>query len=673
MINLKPERITQKIMLLREIKAKLKEEFFGINDVIDKLVDSIEGWYIIPDIQTKPLVINLWGMTGIGKTSLVRRLVELLNLTNSLFLFDIGERSNYSRSDIRARLEEIYEMKPDHRLILAFDEFQYAKTIDESYHEINNPESRIIWEILGSSCFTFSKVLCGITELINYTRFLQSQYLKGITVESGIVVSRDEQFVNSHQRNGFVHNSIAEGTSFYSSGYIDELFELVRDQFSSMLEVTEYLLTLDGSETISFLNKVLKDFSFDITVDCSKALIFIIGNLDEAYGISNNLNPDMSADRFHSETQKVNLTMVKEVLKYRFRNEQVARLGNNHIIYPSLNSAAFTNIINKELQQIARNLREEYDIDVTFDKSVLDLIYKEGVFPSQGVRPVYTTIDNIILSNVPKIIYKMIKKGLASNNVIVSVKESNLVVNYREKNITRHIENIKLSLNVEKLRECKKDEKQAIIAVHESGHSIVSTRLLGQLPDKIVSVSADSKLGGITLFADEEKEYVSRDELVKFVAIDLAGYVAERIVFGEEKVSDGSGGDFKRATSYASMMIKRSGFGDQLGCYSIKSPNNEYRLFEEDNEINQSVKNILIEGEIIAEGVLEENKLLLIHLADYLSDNSQMDQSQFLSFVKDYSDINLETINENSYYRTRIKELVRSSSQLRLEFTGTDN
>lgn len=75
---------------LSQVKAQLKKEFIGIDEVIDKVIESITSWYLIPEMNDRPVIVNLWGLTGTGKTSLVNRLIELLEINKYLYL-DLGK------------------------------------------------------------------------------------------------------------------------------------------------------------------------------------------------------------------------------------------------------------------------------------------------------------------------------------------------------------------------------------------------------------------------------------------------------------------------------------------------------------------------------------------------------------------------------------------------------
>ena len=85
------KRIQERMAILEQVRNQLKQEFFGIDGVIDEVVEAISSWYLFPEIQEKPVIVNLWGMTGVGKSSLIRRLSGLIGFSKKLFWFDLGE------------------------------------------------------------------------------------------------------------------------------------------------------------------------------------------------------------------------------------------------------------------------------------------------------------------------------------------------------------------------------------------------------------------------------------------------------------------------------------------------------------------------------------------------------------------------------------------------------
>jgi ATP-dependent Clp protease ATP-binding subunit ClpA len=70
------KRIKSRRKALQKIAKELKGDFVGLDEIIDEIIRNIEVWYVMPEVITRPVIVNLWGMTGVGKTDLVRRLVR---------------------------------------------------------------------------------------------------------------------------------------------------------------------------------------------------------------------------------------------------------------------------------------------------------------------------------------------------------------------------------------------------------------------------------------------------------------------------------------------------------------------------------------------------------------------------------------------------------------------
>tara|TARA_R110002020_G_scaffold475701_1_gene711817 strand:- start:1363 stop:1848 length:486 start_codon:yes stop_codon:yes gene_type:complete len=116
---------------LVDLKSNLKSTLFGLDSVIDQVVDSIASWYFFPECQTRPLVINFWGMTGVGKSDLVRQLVDSLDLQNHFFQFDMGELGHDSTGNIRSILSESFLIQGSQPRVILLDEFQLCRSINE--------------------------------------------------------------------------------------------------------------------------------------------------------------------------------------------------------------------------------------------------------------------------------------------------------------------------------------------------------------------------------------------------------------------------------------------------------------------------------------------------------------------------------------------------------------
>lgn len=149
----------------------------------------------------------------------------------------------------------------------------------------------------------------------------------------------------------------------------------------------------------------------------------------------------------------------------------------------------------------------------------------------------------------------------------------------------------------------------------------------------------------------------------------LAGYAAEVMVFGKDFLTGGASMDFIQATSMASEMVRELGMGSRLGVYRVRSGQTNGYLHSEDQTTTEMEK-ILSDALVIANRVLEENRTLLLKLADHLSDERLMEKKMITEFVKDYSNFSIEhdeNVFETIHYRKRLKELVNESTNVSLK------
>ena len=143
-----------KVEKLEEAKEILKKEFIGIDNTIDEVVDNVRSWYTMSSIQDKPAVINLWGLTGVGKTSMVTRLMEIINFNDKTFRLDLGEKEG--NMSFRNSLSDLCENQDDAPIVIMLDEFQHARTLEGPFRtEISNDKNRMVWELIDSGKVTY--------------------------------------------------------------------------------------------------------------------------------------------------------------------------------------------------------------------------------------------------------------------------------------------------------------------------------------------------------------------------------------------------------------------------------------------------------------------------------------------------------------------------------------
>lgn len=696
-INRVPSKRKDRIKLLDSALVQLKREFVGLDDIIDQLGASVYAWYVTPEIITRPTIVSIWGMTGTGKTSVVKRLISLLYLDDVRISFDCGECRDNNKSistDIMDTFGKSEESDSGDRfsgsnsLVFMFDEFQYARTINESGEEEVAPSLRPIWSILDSGIidindynYDFSSLCDFIDELVDTSKSLPHIIIKDNHIESPDDVSAFLNIMFFHYDRGpSIKTDNTEDQNkpleVLTSRYLRTIIRRLNNKSDALgSRVAKELLS--GEYTIGQLAERLEDIkklaASSRKLDCSKSLVFILGNLDEAYKDSSDISPDIDADLFYDITSRVTTTDIKEALKERYRPEQIGRLGNNIIKYPTLSKDSFKKIIDLEIGRILDRFSEVDKIKVVFEQSMKDLLYSESVYPTQGVRPVLSSIDTLITPYLSKVVEHKGRSKSVSIDVVSGVRDFRLPsVDIRLKfdKAEEVIVEQKLELGKERCPENRK--KRFICAVHEIGHAVMYSWCKGEVPDNIVSVSTDH--GGFCSTYDRRfaGEIDCRRDVLDEVRISLGGYQAERVIYSNPDMwLLGSSSDIRSLWKELSSAVMDCGFDLPLPL--------SHRDVEQNGSISNGLdcKDVMVTNkstgdgrilELIKEGmdyvwsVLSEEKELIKKAAIKLGEQGSMSGQEFLDFIRQYGnkltpDKMKEVYNERDpeYY---FKELV---------------
>lgn len=649
---------SEKSEILEKAKSTLKKEFIGIDNIIDEVIENVRSWYILSNLQEKPAVINLWGLTGTGKTSLVLRLMELIGFEDKTFRFDLGEKDG-NRSFQNA-LTDLCENPDDSPIVIILDELQHSRTVKGPFREeIENDKNRMIWELIDSGKVSYIEWKMGLWSVERMSKQLNDLINAGVVVSNGVVVHQKELFMN--EMGIELDEEANESLLFVQEHEYNSILSLAGDYFGFKLkaDIQNHLLKLDGPQTINFLFKVIQKAARPSIKSFTKAIIFILGNIDEAYTMSGNLTADISADEFHEMSLRIKVPDIKRALRARFRDEQIARLGNIHIIYPALNAHSYREIIKLELKKISERTFNMLELQVEFDDSIIDEIYKEGVYPTQGARPLFTTIHQMVKSKLSIYLNEILKNHLNVDRLVVLSKDQALTCQFYKSKTLKHEYSTPINYNLDNLRQAKKNEEQAIAAVHEAGHAVLSIALLKVVPEVVVSVTSDSEAMGF-MFSKDKKTYVSRKDLIPKTAMLLGGIVAEEIIFGEENLTSGGSQDIKMATEALMTLYKDHGFGAIP--ISHGSNQQEEKIYHQVDDVEQEVRSIIEQSKLLAKEELIKEKALLLELADILSEKPRIEKEEILELIKFHSNISLETSRD--YYRRTLKHQVMTKSVL---------
>jgi ATPase family associated with various cellular activities (AAA) len=375
---------------LARIAVELKAELFGIDATIDRVIESIRAWYVLPQIIRRPVIVCLWGLTGTGKTQLTRRLAQKLGFYDRFVEVQMDGFSNgaswRSVDSISAMLSEsgIVEAEPG---ILVLDEFQRFRTITAKGDDVPVKRFQDVWQLLSDG---------KLAPALSFLQELESTLAYSLyEAEAQECEEKDESEIDSV--------ASIEGPKKASDKRKKRRFKLApyeAREIKRALKLKESLQTIMTWTPDSLQEKIAeyRAASDSWETDYSRLLIIVSGNLDEMYRdlASRVEDCDTDADVFHNLSNQLSLIDVKKALNKRFRPEQVARLGNTHIIYPSLNQATYLRLIRGVCLDYADQLRSSSGYHVVFDESVASGIYANGVFPSQGTRPMFSSVHGIL-------------------------------------------------------------------------------------------------------------------------------------------------------------------------------------------------------------------------------------------------------------------------------------
>ena len=715
--------MVNKLINIEEIKKKneivdnaikvLKEEFIGIDKQIDEIMDNVRTWYLYPKLQTRPLVVSIWGLSGTGKTCVVKRISELLDIEKDYVYWNFASISESSSWEIENQIEEELSNETSNRMFV-YDEFQYAATINPNNGAERDNKSGLkpFWELLDSGLihkrsdfWTIRTPFKILDYMLKINAKCHMQIKNGVWVNAQECLEEFRPYdiqkfhevfvfdIDSNQIKNLDSQKDSpkvyelkddrpccdrvenENLPFFIRGnYLDDiirLYDTVYGYISDKIETYHKLEGMNCNEIIEFISDIYERARKGYDLKFNDSIIFVIGNLDEAYQISFDSNPDMSPDQFRKITEKISVVDIKDALKKRFRNEQIARLGNIHVIYPSFSKKNFEDIIQLSLNNYEKEVYHLTGYHLQFEDSIKKIIYDEGVYPTHGTRPIFSTVYEIVKSRLPEIIRQICEKGIKDDVTYISYAfdENNDIIFCKcyDKNDNEIgiVEFNNVQLRLKKLRDSDvNDDQQALCALHESGHFVMYAKLFGKLPEKLVSRTAESDTGGFLMEdIDDSKKRISKKDMLKRIQVLLGGYVAEKIYFGEE-MTIGAESDLKDATIIASKMIRRYGMGitSCVSTYIEGGGDDPYGYFvNEDNQyyINENIKSIIAqaEEEVRKTLITDEWKKMLKESALYLCENSAMPQSKMVEIYDKVADSVKLSVRSETYYRNVIENI----------------
>ncbi len=203
----------------------------------------------------------------------------------------------------------------------------------------------------------------------------------------------------------------------------------------------------------------------------------------------------------------------------------------------------------------------------------------------------------------------------------------------------------KVAIGPERKNKIMSDKEKELTAYHEAGHAIVGHILPDSDLVHKVTIIPRGGTGGVTWFIPpEDKSYHSIIEYKDILARMLGGRVAEKVIYGGERVTTGAGNDLQKATELAREMVIEQGMGtktrdqvfhhDEGGMMFDRMVHD--RPYSEDTarEIDQEVEALITEASKRAEDVIKANKLAIDKLKDALLEKETLEAEEVIRILK---------------------------------------
>jgi len=171
----------------------------------------------------------------------------------------------------------------------------------------------------------------------------------------------------------------------------------------------------------------------------------------------------------------------------------------------------------------------------------------------------------------------------------------------------------------------RRDHERRVTAAHEAGHAIATAVLLQENELTKVSIIPTSRgAAGYSMSLPAEKMFHEKAELVRHIAVALAGREAELMLLGSDRVSTGASNDIEKAALIARRMVQEWG---------MLPGSEEVYLFSQQHK-DQAAQQWLKQGQQLAAGVLEQKREAWTALTELLLEKEAVSGTEVMDCLQ---------------------------------------
>ncbi len=234
--------------------------------------------------------------------------------------------------------------------------------------------------------------------------------------------------------------------------------------------------------------------------------------------------------------------------------------------------------------------------------------------------------------------------NIANEAAIIAARKNKKAIG--NSHITEAFE--KVAIGPERKGKVMSEKEKELTAYHEAGHAIVGHVLPDSDDVHKVTIIPRGGTGGVTWFIPpEDKSNHSIIEYKDILARMLGGRVAEKLVYGAERVTTGAGNDLQQATALARDMVIEQGMGtktrdqvfhqDEGGMMFDRMVHERPYSEATQEEIDKEVEVLIKEAAKRAEEVIKHNKKPLEKLKDALLKKETIEAEEAADLLKSAS------------------------------------
>lgn len=201
----------------------------------------------------------------------------------------------------------------------------------------------------------------------------------------------------------------------------------------------------------------------------------------------------------------------------------------------------------------------------------------------------------------------------------------------------------KVMLGPERKSRIITEKEKKITAYHEAGHALVAHFSPHTDPVQKISIIGRGQAGGYTIkLPTEDKHMHTKSEYEEEIGVLLAGYIAEKEVYGE--VTTGATSDLRRATALARKLITDFGMSDSLGPRTFGEKDDLIFLGREIHEqrdysekiaekIDDEISHFIERSSHMARGIIKQERQKLEKIVQALLEKETLEKEEFEKIV----------------------------------------